>query len=176
MNLPNFVERVNLLVENFATHFRKPKDGRVTDEFTDRTVRHYQSKEIINALSKDGKEARYGYRHILQALLVRRMLAAGIYTDKITDILADKDNAVFRKLLIHGVEMSVGLEPAISLIRNRLRLSRVAPLLRLPIVPGLEIHIARGFQSPNNPDDFKDLRQQRRRSLLRVINRRKKNR
>lgn len=172
MRLPKFVERVNSLTERFG---RGPGrcDGRVNEEFTGRTVRHYQSKGIIDPPMKEGKEAFYGYRHVLQALLIRRMLMRKISAEKIADFLEGKDNEVYLKLLTEGISMSVGPGTGGSIDTEPNPAVTKGPWLRLPIIPGLEIHIARGFQPPEGPEEFRAMMQQIGQTIRQVVRRRR---
>ncbi|MDF1752393.1 MAG: MerR family transcriptional regulator [Verrucomicrobiales bacterium] len=175
MRLPEFVERVNKIAARFGPR-QKDGDGRVTSEFTERTVRHYQSKGIIDPPVKEGKEAIYGYRQVLQALLVRKMLVRKISAERISDMLDGKENEVYLELLTKGIEMSVGpgtgemidsdTDPA--LVRG--------PWIRIPVVPGLEVHIARGFEPPEGPEAFREMMQKIGQSIRQVIKRRRERR
>ena len=52
----------------------------VRDTLTPRLVRHYTSQGLVDEPQKLGRSARYGYRHLLQLLLVRRLLREGYST------------------------------------------------------------------------------------------------
>lgn len=172
MRLPGFVKRVNALTERFGPKHQQI-DGRVTEEFTERTVRHYQSKGIIDPPEKEGKEAIYGFRHLLQALLIRKMLIRKIPADKIAEMLEDKENDVYIKLLTKGIEMSVGPGTGQVIDSDSDRSVTRGPWLRLPVIPGLEIHIARGFQAPEGPEEFRAMMQKIGQTIRQVIRRRR---
>ncbi len=171
MGLPGFVKRVNQLVEKFVPE-ADAGDGRVTAEFNERTVRHYQAKGIIDAPAKEGKEARYEYRHVLQAVLLRRLLADGLPVKRITRLMEDKPNEIYRDLIVKGVEVSVGpgmkdgpqasADPAVV----------AGPWMRHTIAPGLEIQVARGFQPPQTEEETKALMRKMRQTMTTVIERR----
>lgn len=172
MRLPAFVERVNSMTDRFGPK-RGNEDGRVTEEFTERTVRHYQSKGIIDPPEKEGKEAIYGFRHVLQALLIRRMLIRKIPADKIATMLEGKENEVYVHLLTKGIKMSVGPGTGDMIDSNADRSLTRGPWLRIPVIPGLEIHIARGFKPPEGPEEFRSMMQQIGQSIRQVIRKRR---
>ena len=50
---------------------------RVREEVTSRLIRHYTSQGLLDEPLKEGRVARYTYRHLLQLLVVRRLLTEG---------------------------------------------------------------------------------------------------
>ncbi|MGJ8726663.1 MAG: MerR family transcriptional regulator [Roseibacillus sp.] len=156
--LPRFVERVNEIAERYLPP-GDPVDGRVTSEFNERTVRHYQGKEIIDAPEKEGKEARYRYRHILQAVLTRVMLSDGFRVPHIREMLAGKTDGEYEKLLEIGpmVAKKMAREAGGSCRENRGEERSV--WVRLEVSPGVEIHIQRGVKPPSSPEEGKEIRE-----------------
>lgn len=65
---------MNDAVERFFPEANEGIDKRVSNTFTVRTPRHYQTLECLDAPEKDGRRAIYGFRHYLQALLIRKLL------------------------------------------------------------------------------------------------------
>ncbi len=55
---------------------------RAREAITIRNLRHYASEGLIDEPLKEGREARYAYRHLVQVLLLRRAMAEG-YTSKL---------------------------------------------------------------------------------------------
>jgi DNA-binding transcriptional MerR regulator len=55
---------------------------RAREPISIRNLRHYASEGLIDEPLKQGREARYSYRHLVQVLLLRRAMAEG-YTTKL---------------------------------------------------------------------------------------------
>ena len=126
-----------------------------------RLVRHYTSLGMLDDPSKVGKEARYTYRHLLQLLLVRRLLAQGYGSAAITDFPRKHDNSKLTQLLSGQLELTVQSNPALDFLEGvrqrtgqraiaeqtatQTRWTRITPL------PGLEINISDSFQCPSLP-------------------------
>lgn len=173
LRLPKFVERVNELAEKFVP-VAPATDGRVNEEFNGRKVRHYQTKEIIDAPEREGKEALYGYRHILQALLLRQLLAGGFPANKIREMMDDKPNRALRRLVVQGLDVALtpSDETAAPAAEAKPGLAR-GPWLRIPVAPGLELHMARGFVPPEGPEAHRELMQHIGQELRQTVKRRR---
>ena len=135
------VNRVAVLMVGDDDH-AKPATGRVRPIFTERSFRHYQTLGCIDVPEKHGRMAVYGFRHFVQALLVRRLLWERISSERIVALMAGRGTDELQRMLLGGVEIvaraGVGgdeegqSEPAESLTElwNRVR-----------VVPGVELHI-----------------------------------
>ncbi len=135
------VNRVAVLLVGDEDH-AKPAAGRVRRTFTDRSFRHYQTLGSIDVPEKRGRLAAYGFRHFVQALLVRRLLWERMSSERIVALMAGRGTDELQRMLLGGVEIvaraGVGgdeeeqSEPAESLAElwNRVR-----------VVPGVELHL-----------------------------------
>ena len=74
-SLEEFVDAANRLLPGFlpAAEDRPGSAGKVRDEVNIRLVRHYANLGLLDDNAREGREARYGFRHLLQLLLVRRL-------------------------------------------------------------------------------------------------------
>ncbi|MDC1448100.1 MerR family transcriptional regulator [bacterium] len=157
--LPKFVERVNEIAQRYLPP-GDPSDGRVASEFNERNVRNYQSKDLIDSPEKEGKEARYRYRHILQAVLIRVMLADGFRVPMIREMLKGKTTEDFEKLLELGPmvarKMARDLNP--EKCRGESREGRSA-WIRLEVAPGVEVHLARSAEPPSSNEEGMEIRE-----------------
>src|SRR5690554_6400020 len=72
--LDDLVEHANRLLLSVLP---KEAAGRAADAVNQRLVRHYTTQGLVDEPLKEGREARYLYRHLLQLLVVRRLLAEG---------------------------------------------------------------------------------------------------
>ncbi len=96
--LDAFVIACNALL---AQHLPDGYDGtRAREDITVRTVRHYAGEGLIDEPQKLGREARYTHRHIVQVLVVRRLMAEG-YTSKTIPIITRRNTAELEAIL-HG--------------------------------------------------------------------------
>ena len=73
-SLDELVDHANRLL---AEVLPKDASGRVVEGVNPRLVRHYATQGLVDEPLKEGREARYLYRHLLQLLVVRRLLAEG---------------------------------------------------------------------------------------------------
>ncbi|MBV8885516.1 MAG: MerR family transcriptional regulator [Chroococcidiopsidaceae cyanobacterium CP_BM_RX_35] len=115
--LDEFVQVTNDLLPQFLPE--TPANTRVREEVTPRLVRHYSSLEMLDEPLKEGREARYTYRHLLQMLLVRRLLASGYGASAINQLATSKDNSELEALLQGGVQLTVTpANPALAFLQQ----------------------------------------------------------
>jgi DNA-binding transcriptional MerR regulator len=79
-------------------------DSRISQILVPRTFRHYQTLQCIDAPEKHGRNASYGYRHFLQALLIRRSLVDGVPVRKMPDLVSGSSDEL-KRMILGGVEM-----------------------------------------------------------------------
>lgn len=172
--LPRFVERVNEIAERYLPP-GQAEDGRVTSEFNGRTVRHYQGKDIIDSPEKEGREARYRYRHILQAVLTRVMLADGFRVPMIREILEGQTNTEYEKLLEMGPLVAKKMAQETVRAKQEERICNAREVwVRLEISPGVEVHIARGVTPPSSREEGEEIREKISIALRNEFQRRRK--
>ena len=189
-SLDELVAAANALLPEFlpATEQRSGSAGKVREEVNARLIRHYASLGLVDENVREGREARYGFRHLLQLLLVRRFLIEGYPAAVIAKLIANKTDAELRALLQGGTSVSVTpANPALDFlakVRSRAALPRagessmLAPLVapaappavpaapassgawnRLELLPGLEVHVHDGFLLPSSPHERERLSQ-----------------
>lgn len=145
LGIEQLVNRANRIVKNNPGLFQGDSDGRVAEEITKRNIRNYQNREMISAPSRDGKKAVYGFTHLLQLLAIRRGLALGNRGRQLktmVDGLGEKQlmQLLFADSQTKPAKQKSADEPTAS-----------GPWIRVTIVPGLELHAARGFTVPAGP-------------------------
>lgn len=130
--------------------------SRVKPTFTERSFRHYQTLGCIDAPEKFGRIASYGYRHFVQALLIRRLLAERVPSEQILK-LAGRDTPELERMLVDGVEVTArpagedtATEPSCS-DSERMDLWK-----RVLLAPGLELHIDSKFRKVDR-EKFKSI-------------------
>jgi DNA-binding transcriptional MerR regulator len=183
--LDEFVKVVNEQLPQFLP--TQKAHTRVREEVTPRLVRHYTSLGMLDEALKEGREARYIYRHLLQLLVIRRLLAEGYGASAINNLAILKDNSELEALLQGGIQLTV--EPAnpalgflqqikqrhgysLPLIPNQTRQSptyfATKNWRRIEILPGLEINIREDFIYPNSPQEQQNLLQAIAQQLLKL--------
>lgn len=80
-------------------------DGRLKGGFTARTLRHYQTLGCLDSPELVGRVAIYGYRHYLQALLIRKLLFESFSSQQIKDFTANRTTEGLLELLMRNVEV-----------------------------------------------------------------------
>ena len=162
-----FVDVVNRLLPDFL-----PEDSsssRVRDEVNLRLVRHYTSLGMLDEPFKDGKKAVYRYRHLLQMLLVRRMLSQGYGSAAIEAFPRQQTDSQLYRLITGQLELAVRSNPALDYLEALRKRSGISPVAapapppvsapapaapgpslekwyHLNLLPGLELHIRRDFK------------------------------
>jgi DNA-binding transcriptional MerR regulator len=150
--LPELLERINRVAECLPTGSDRPGSGtgRVSRIFTERTFRHYQTLGCIDVPEKHGRNASYGYRHFLQALLIRRLLADGVPARRMQELVSGSGDEL-KRMILGGVEMvmrpggSEEVEERPSQYQQVLRAcaeNSVSGWIRVALGEGIEIHLS----------------------------------
>ena len=120
-DLERFVEVTNDLLPQFLPD--QVAGSRGQEPVNPRLVRHYTTQGLLDKPLKQGREARYRYRHLLQLLAIRRLLAEGYSATSIGSLIGGRANTVLEDLLQGGVQLTVeAANPALaflSQIRDR---------------------------------------------------------
>jgi DNA-binding transcriptional MerR regulator len=188
-SLEEFVQVANDLLPQFLPE--EKVHTRVREDVTPRLVRHYTSQGMLDEPLKEGREARYTYRHLLQVLLVRRLLTEGYGASVINTLARSKNNLELEALLQGGVQLTVApVNPALTFLqqiqhRQPETARSISPSAsppapsapvspqpstathwtRLEVLPGLELHVRSDFVLPTTPQDQQNLMQR----LLQVL-------
>lgn len=136
------VEWVNQTAERFLPDSEN-ENGRVKQAFSLRSIRHYQTLGCIDAPQREGREARYGFRHYLQALLVRKLLWERLPAERIVTLLSGKTVEQYKQLLLEGIEILA--VPADRSSATVAVAGEPQNWLRLPLTDGLEVHLCPAF-------------------------------
>jgi len=116
-SLEELVQVANQLLPHFLPE--EKAHTRVREEVTPRLVRHYTSQGMLDDPLKQGREARYTYRHLLQVLLVRRLLTEGYGASVINTLARSKNNSDLEALLQGGVQLTVApANPALAFLHQ----------------------------------------------------------
>lgn len=179
--LEDFVEVANQLLPQFLPD--GGAESRIQETVNARLVRHYSTNGLLDKPFKLGREARYTYRHLLQVLLLRRLLAEGYSSGAVGQLIANKTNHDLEVLLQGGAQLTVeAANPALAFLaqvqaRSAEPVSPVPPppvagmapsapppsaspsppissrWVRHPLLEGLELHIREDFRYPTTPQE-----------------------
>lgn len=190
-SLEELVQIANELLPQFLPE--EKAHTRVREEVTPRLVRYYTSQGLLDEPLKVGREARYTYRHLLQVLLVRRLLTEGYGASVINTLARSKQDSELEALLQGGVQLTVApANPALAFLQQIQQRqpdaarpvpqppapSPVAPSplsptpappshwIRLEILPGLELHVRSDFVLPTTSQEQQNLLQHMLQSLI----------
>ncbi len=115
MVLDRFVEVTNDLLPQFLPD--QSSGNRGQEPVNPRLVRHYTTQGWLDKPLKQGREARYTYRHLLQLLVLRRLLAEGYSTSSIGSLLGGQSDAALENILQGGVQIKVeAANPALAFL------------------------------------------------------------
>ena len=162
--------------------------GTVTELPDERTVRYYLAEGLIpTADEKQGTASVFGFRHLLQLLVVKKLQAEGLPIRAIRELAAGKTERQLERLL--GVENGQASGPAargeaLGYLESLLQKSSSAPLpgspppqasraaplaspsaaaggtwARVELEPGLEVHVSDGYLAPQGEGALRRLSQ-----------------
>lgn len=150
---------------------------RVREAVTARLVRHYTGLGMLDEPLRVGREARYSARHLLQLLVVRRLMAEGHGASALGDLARRKSDAELLAMLEGGVALTARETPSaltyLAGLREQYRMPP-APIAssapphtsaeaalpaelrwrRFEIAPGLELHVREDFRPPKTPSEL----------------------
>jgi DNA-binding transcriptional MerR regulator len=136
MVLDRFVEVTNDLLSQFLPS--QGSGGRGQEPVNPRLVRYYTTQGWLDRPLKQGREARYTYRHLLQLLVLRRLLAEGYSASSIAGLIDGQPDGTLEQLLQGGAQLTLeAANPALAFladIRDR-REGSASALSRPPPCP-----------------------------------------
>jgi len=154
-SLEEFVDTVNQLLPQYLATDKS--DNRVREEINLRLVRHYTGQGMLDEPLKRGRYAVYNYRHLLQFLVIRRLLSEGFSASSINQLATQKSNSELEKLLRGSLEVqTMANNPALAYLEG-LKSGNHGSSPEIPtnqwchleIMPGLEIHLRSDVKFPN---------------------------
>lgn len=158
--LPKLLTRVNRVAARLMGSDDQAKaiEGRVSRTFTERSFRHYQTLGCIDAPEKHRRLASYGFRHFLQALLVRKLLWQRLSSEQIAALLVGRTADDLERMLVGGVELVAQTGPDEGQADTS-RLGSLEAWSRVRVAPGVELHL--NSELPRlRPGDLKQLVEQ----------------
>lgn len=111
-SLDEFAQVANQWLPRFLPEERA--NTRVREEVNPRLIRQYTTWGLIDPPTKEGREARYAYRHLLQLLVTRRLLAEGYATAVINKLMANQADESLETMLDGGAQAGVAIESSVN--------------------------------------------------------------
>jgi DNA-binding transcriptional MerR regulator len=105
LSLEAFVVEINRLLPEFLPEHKA--NQRVREEITPRLVRYYATLGMLDEPVREGREVRYLYRHLLQFLVVRKLLMLGHGATAIGDTARTRSNEELERLLKGGAQLTI---------------------------------------------------------------------
>lgn len=117
-DLEAFVQVANDLLPQYLPPASDTR-SRNSEAVNPRLVRYYTTQGVLDRPARQGREARYTYRHLLQLLVVRRLLTEGYSTTAIQPITTEKSDADLEALLQGGIQITVeAANPALAFLQS----------------------------------------------------------
>jgi DNA-binding transcriptional MerR regulator len=164
-NLDDLVATVNQLLPAILP---LAKAGRSKDDVNPRLVRHYTTERLLDEPLKQGREARYNRRHLLQLLALRKLMADGFGAAALQDTLQTRTDRDLEALITGETQPEVQAgNPALEYLQQLKRpadppmravLSLPTPTVppaperytRLTLAPGLDLHVRTDVRLPRS--------------------------
>ena len=137
--LPELLGRINRVAEHLAPE-EAERNFRVKRVFTERSFRHYQTLGCIDPPEKEGRRSAYGFRHFVQALLVRKLLWERAPSDQIAVVMSGRGTEEMERMFLGGIEM-VAREGGDRNVRESPASGRAETWRRVRVIPGVELHL-----------------------------------
>ncbi|PSF37467.1 MerR family transcriptional regulator [Aphanothece hegewaldii CCALA 016] len=189
--LEEFTDLVNQLLPQYLPESKEP------NEINPRLIRHYTTQGMLDEPKRSGKYAIYTYRHLLQILVIRRLLSEGINASTINRLATEKSNTELENLLTGGVQFNLttaypsiaeknplaylqGLQKNHSINESvvyrqeqkaDLTLDNTSSWIHIEVIPGLEIHIRSDFKYPKSKSEKQSLIEKLQETLKNYFNR-----
>jgi DNA-binding transcriptional MerR regulator len=110
LSLDEFVRTANLLLPRYWPEdagAKQERDARLREGVSARLVRHLTTLGLLEEPLREGREARYMPRHLLQLLVARRLMAEGYTTGAVKKLTAGTDDMQLESLLQGGAQLAV---------------------------------------------------------------------
>lgn len=140
LSLDQLLSRVNQAASKLLPGLPTTTDSRINPTLVPRTFRHYVTLGCIEPGRREGRRAVYGYRHFLQALLVRRLLWERVPADRIAALVARRSIKETEGMFLYGVEYVARSEDG-DLEQPGAATGPVEKWNRVRVMPGVELHL-----------------------------------
>ena len=134
VGLQDLIDWINQIVERFRPD-SIDEGARSSAAFSPRSFRHYQTLGCIDSPKRAGKSVAYGFKHYLQGLVIRKLLWEKVPSEQIVKLMAGKDTAELKRLLLEGIEIVAAGGGGDALPSDGGTWKRVV------LAPGVELHL-----------------------------------
>lgn len=157
--LEEFVAVANELLPHYLP-IDRPVNNKLKEDVNSRLIRYYTTQKLLGEPEKEGRNAVYIYKHLLQLLLLRRMLTEGYSALSIGNFIKEQSVEKMEAILTGETPLEIKpIEPATrymeklsksmsSLKHSHPDLDSPATWLVWEVEPGLEIAIRSDFKPP----------------------------
>jgi DNA-binding transcriptional MerR regulator len=133
-SLEEFVDVANQLLPQYLP--QQDADIRVSEAVNPRLVRHYTTQGLVDKPHRQGREARYTYRHLIQLLLLKKLLSEGYSIGSLTTLMLNKPDSELEALLLGGAKLTVETaNPALAFLSKVRQRSAAASPKRVEAPP-----------------------------------------
>ena len=139
VTLTELLNRTNQLAVQFLPD-EDGRDSRVSRAFAPRSFRRYQTLGCIDVPERVGKRAMYGYRHFVQALLLRKLLWEHLPAERIAALMVGRSTEETKRMLFEGVEM-VARQSGGVVVEESGAGEVEETWKRVRVTPGVELHL-----------------------------------
>lgn len=146
IGLEELVDWINWVADRFRPD-EIDESARTSQEFTQRSFRHYQTLGCIDKPERVGRKGVYRFRQYLQALLIRKLLWERVPSSQIVPLMKGRSNEELKRLLFEGIEIvpnrTRDKEPCVSRPSGH-----PDSWTRVPLGSGIELHFREGTSKP----------------------------
>lgn len=167
-NLDELVEAAN---QRLPLILPLSKGGRAKEDINARLVRYYATQRLLDEPLKQGREARYARRHLLQLLALRRLMTLGHGTASLQKLLRSASDDELEGLATGQTQLDMQpRNPALAYLddlKGQTVFAAAAPAgraalpaapqvtvpepyTRLSLAPGIELHVHRSARLPDS--------------------------
>jgi DNA-binding transcriptional MerR regulator len=139
--LTELLKRINRVAVHLAPEEDEDRrDSQVKRVFTERSFRHYATLGCIDPPEKEGRRSVYRFRHLVQALLVRKLLWERVPSEQIAVVMSGRGTEEIERMFLGGIEMvaragedrNAQESPASGMVET---------WRRVQLMPGVELHM-----------------------------------
>lgn len=146
-------ERVAQLLEERGLNTQQ--DNRVSSAPDRRTIRYYTSLGLLDRPSIEGRQARYGERHVLQILAIKALQSVSLPLSEIQSLLFGSTDEELENV-VASVQESNRVKTKLLKKDSFKEISHVTRMSELVIEPGLRLLVEEGWKPNSDTEQILD--------------------